>query len=252
MAGQVGKLIENQLATILKTTSNQETKQLIDGIMSLRTSAIHFNGLKIFRQPDQQFCDKETWYPGIVIEVAYSQSFKKLRRKASDLILNSDGKIQLMIGLDIKSQKSKSFNISAWRPEFFQLENQDALRMKTIIDQDIIRDSDGTIRSGSLRFYLQDFSKDLAIKYPNADLTEEIIFSYDVLAGYLIAIEQRKDMLSSPPPSLPLIKCGYSSSEEEVASEDEKKFQKLEERSDKRSEALDPDYSRRSRNKTRN
>ena len=252
MRRMVDKLIESQLTTILKTTSNQDTKQLINGIISLGTSAIYFDDLKTFRSPDEQFRYEETRYPGVVIEVAYSQSFKKLRRKAFDLILNSDGKIQLVIGLDIKSQKSKSFNISAWRPGFFRFENQKALRVKTVIDQDIVRDSDGTIRPGNLRFSLQDFSKDLATKYPNADLTEEVILSYDVLAQYLIATEQWKDKLSSSPPSSPLLKFGYaSSSEEELASEREEKFRNLEKRSDERSEALDPDYSGRSRKRIR-
>ena len=211
MTEMVGDLIKNQLAAILSTTSNEDTKRLIEGIISLGASTIHFGRLKTFRQPDQQFRDKKTYYPGVVMEIARSQSFKQLRRKAFDFIVKSDGRVQLVIGLEVGHKKV--FKISCWRPEFYRLKNPDAMRMKTVINQEIIRESDGTLRSGDLRFHLQDFSTDLANKYPDADLTKEIVLDYHILAKYLIDTEQWKDRPPSPHPDL--IKPEYLSSSEE-------------------------------------
>lgn len=232
------RLIEDQLTAILTTTSNEDTKQFIEGIMSLGTSAIHFSGLKTFRRPDQQFCHRKTYYPGVVIEIACSQSFKQLRRKAFDFIVNSRGGVQVVIGLE--TGPNKSFKISLWRSEIYRLANHDALRVKNVLDQDIIRDSDGMLRSGDLRFHLQDFDEFAAIKYPNADLTEEIVLDYEILAQYLIATEQQHDRARSLRPDLILPEYPHSE-EEELTSEDEEEFGELERRSEERSEALDPD-----------
>lgn len=228
MTIKITDLIRKQLINIAQTTSNEDTKRLIEETLPLHARAVHLHGLKTFRQPDEQFRNKSSYYPGVVIEVAYSQSFKTLRRKASDFIVKSHGEIQLVIGLEIESKKPSkllSSKISVWRPEFFRFENRDAVGMKTIIDRDIIRDRDGTLRSGSLRFYLQDFSTELAIKYPNADLAPEIILGYDVLAEYLVDTEQWEATSPSQSSSSDIMELGYpTSSEEELTSEDEKKF----------------------------
>ena len=231
--------IRSQLATIAEKPSKEDTKRLIGDIRPGFSSHVKFSGPKTFREPDQQFFMKGSYYPGVVIEIAYSESFEKLRHKAYDFIVRSGGEVQLVIGLVIGS--NESLKISAWRPEFYRSKNKDAVRMKAIVDQDIIRDSNGTLKPGSLRFHLQDFGRDIATKYPDADLTKEIVLDYDVLTKGLIDAEQC-DVPSPPDPDIIMSEYPYSS-DGKLTLEDEKKFCNLERRSAARSEASDPDYS---------
>lgn len=237
--GPIGELIKSRLAVIANETSNEDTKRLVRDIRSGYSRSVHIDGFKAFRQPDKQFFIKGSYFPGIVIEVAYSESFKELRRKAYDLIVGSEGSVQLVIGLEIESENL--FKLSTWRPEYYRSENGDAVRMKATTNQDIIRDSDGTFKPGCLRFHLQDFGTDLATNYPDAELTKEIALDYDVLNEYLIEAEQCD---VPEPPLRNIIKSEHSSSsEEELAPEDEMKVRDQELRSAARLEASDPDYS---------
>lgn len=232
-------LIRSQLAAIAENPSNENTKRLIHDIRPALSSHVKLSDPKTFREPDQQFFIKGSYYPGVVIEIAYSESFEQLQHKAYDFTVRSGGEVQLVIGLE--RAREKSFKISTWQPEFYQFKNKDAVRMKTVVDQDIIRDSDGTLRPGSLRFHLQDFGRNLATRYPDADLTKEIVLDYGVLAECLIDAEQC-DVPSPPNPDIIMSESPFSS-EEKLTPEDEKNICDLERRSAARSEASDPDYS---------
>lgn len=229
MTSKISDSIKSQLAVIAAKSSNIGTKQLIRDLGAASTATIKLCGPNTLLQPDQQFVVKGLYFPGVVIEITHSQVFKTLRRKARKFITRSRGEVHLVIGLETGR---KSFKISAWCPEFHQIENQDALRMKALVDQDIIRDSDGTLKSGSFRFCLRDFGTGLATKYSDADLTEEIVLSYDVLAEYLVDAEEGD---VPPPPDMGkgrgrgiILEDLCSSAEEELTSEDEGKFLKLE------------------------
>jgi hypothetical protein len=65
--------------------------------------------------PDASFKRLSARYPGVVIEVSYSQKRGDLRRLADDYILGSDGSIRLVIGIDI-GYNNKSATVSTWRP----------------------------------------------------------------------------------------------------------------------------------------
>lgn len=229
--------IKTQLAAI-KENSNKPTQRLIQNIKHLGSRQVKLDGLDRRRASDSQFLIKGSYYPGIVIELAYSQSFKSLRGKAQDLIVNSYGSIQLVIGLETESKKS--YKISAWRADFTRSENKDAVRMKAVIEQDVIRDSDGKLKSGSMTFQLQDFGRNLATSYPNADLTKVITLHYNELADYL-AEAQECDV---QPPSIPnMIRwMEPPPPAEALIPEDEKKFRDLKRKSSAHSEALDSDY----------
>ena len=239
--GAITRLIESQLISIANT-ADENTKQLIQDIGVILSTDVKFYGSKTFRQPNQQFLIKGLCYPGVIIEIADSQSFEELRKKAFDFIVRSKGRVQLVIGLEIGNENSKkSFKISSWRPEFYRLGNKDAVRMKVIIDQDIIRDSDGTIKRGCLKFHLEDFGENLATKYPDTNLTKEITLDYDVLVEFIINAEQYVVPVSPGPD---IIESTYPFPQsEELTPEDEKKICHLERRSATRSDTADPDYS---------
>lgn len=69
------------------------------------------------RQPDGQFGHKEAEYPGVVIEVSYSQDGKQLSKIAKQYIHYTDGNIKAVICLDINYGNTQS-TVSLWRPRF--------------------------------------------------------------------------------------------------------------------------------------
>ena len=52
--------------------------------------------------PDTAFRHLGAKYPGVIIEVSYSQKRKDLPRLADDYILGSDGNVHAVIGLDVE------------------------------------------------------------------------------------------------------------------------------------------------------
>ncbi|KAG9250639.1 uncharacterized protein F5Z01DRAFT_629048 [Emericellopsis atlantica] len=67
------------------------------------------------RQPDAQFQHDHTAYPGVVVEISYSQDGKTLEKLAQDYILLSNGDINAVIGIDI-NYGGKVSTVSVWRP----------------------------------------------------------------------------------------------------------------------------------------
>ena len=65
--------------------------------------------------PDASFRHLKAKYPGIVIEVSYSQKRKDLRYLADDYILGSNGNIRAVVGLDIE-YRGKMATLSVWQP----------------------------------------------------------------------------------------------------------------------------------------
>ena len=68
------------------------------------------------RTPDGSFWHSQAAWPGVVIEVAFSQSLKKLDRVAWDYIGGSDGGIQVVIGLNL-DYEGKGATIFVWRAQ---------------------------------------------------------------------------------------------------------------------------------------
>ena len=66
--------------------------------------------------PDAQFQHLRAQYPGVVIEVSYSQKRRDLARLADDYILGSDGNIRVVVGFKIE-YRGKKATLSIWRPQ---------------------------------------------------------------------------------------------------------------------------------------
>jgi len=67
-------------------------------------------------QPDNQLQYSHSPYPGVVIEVSYSQKRKMLKRLADDYILGSYGNICVVVGLDIEYGGEEA-TLSLWRAQ---------------------------------------------------------------------------------------------------------------------------------------
>ena len=68
------------------------------------------------READGQFQHQDVAYPGVVLEVSYSQDGMNLKKLASGYILRSSGDIKAVIGLDIEYGKVST--VSLWRPHY--------------------------------------------------------------------------------------------------------------------------------------
>jgi len=70
------------------------------------------------RSPDAAYAVEDVYFPGIIIEVSYSQKVKDLPRLADDYILGSNGNIQMVLGLDLEYKKQKTAKAYVWRPAY--------------------------------------------------------------------------------------------------------------------------------------
>jgi len=88
-------------------------------------------------QPDASFQHPEAQYPGVVLEVSYSQKKKDLPKLADDYILGSDADIRVVIGIDVEYKGSKKASISIWRPqiEVNEIGEKELCVVQTVSDQ---------------------------------------------------------------------------------------------------------------------
>ncbi|KAI4599652.1 hypothetical protein KJ359_001749, partial [Pestalotiopsis sp. 9143b] len=70
---------------------------------------------KLQRQPDAQFQHRDAAYPGVVLEISYSQNGNELDKLAWDYILSSNGDIRAVIGVDISYGGVHPSTVSLWR-----------------------------------------------------------------------------------------------------------------------------------------
>ena len=109
-----------------------------------RSSEIYFPvddappGKKSKHEPDASFWHEDAKYPGVIIEVAYSQKRKKLGRLAEDYLLDSDASVQVLVGLDIEygNKGSRKATLSVWRTHVAHTADGDELRVvQEIVDE---------------------------------------------------------------------------------------------------------------------
>lgn len=113
----------------LKVSIVHEIRRQVDVIREGNNSAailardIVFNGSASIlledgarRDPDTQFGYWGTQYPTLVVEIAYSQRIKHLPRLADHYIVESSGRIQMVIGIKLDYRGSKTATVSVWCP----------------------------------------------------------------------------------------------------------------------------------------
>ena len=102
-----------------------------------RSTEIHFpvddapHSTNSKHEPDASFWHDDAQYPGVIIEVAYSQKRKRLDRLAEDYLLDSDASVRVVVSLDIGYGKKRSLKttISVWRTHVAHTDDGDELRV---------------------------------------------------------------------------------------------------------------------------
>ncbi|KAI9734349.1 MAG: hypothetical protein M1834_002455 [Cirrosporium novae-zelandiae] len=208
--------------------------------------------------PDAQFGHSQAAYPGVVIEVSYSQKQKDLARLADDYILGSDGNIRVVINLSVEYRGSKKATLSVWRSRILQNDagEGELVAVPTIAGQ-IIRDENGNPTDDAeagLHLQLQDFAPE-ALADMNEPLRDPIHISANTLCMYIERAENRaavikreRDVIQqerdAPSPTRPWVRKRrrHSTPPEELEQEREKRFQEDEDRASVQAAQDDSSY----------
>jgi hypothetical protein len=129
---QVEDDIRRQLRKI--QNGSGKTAEFAQKVYSARSTEIHYDARssKSKNEPDASFKHKDAEFPGVIVEVAYSQNKARLRRLAENYILDSDTSIRVVVGLYIKygDQESRKATLSVWRPKL--VTTDDGLELRAV------------------------------------------------------------------------------------------------------------------------
>ena len=109
---------------------------------------------KSMHQPDATFQHEKAEFPGVIIEVSYSQKRKFVGRLADDYLLDTDASVQVVVGLDIEygGKRSLKATLSVWRAGIFHTADGDELRLVQEIADEVRLRFGGTLRFMILKF----------------------------------------------------------------------------------------------------
>ncbi len=119
---RVVKEIERRLDAITdgETQSKsfaQKIKHNGSGRLTFQSAEDDDSQTTIKREPDAEFKHKDACWPGVIIEVSYSQKTKALPHLANNYILETDGNIRVVVGLDLDYKTMKA-TVSMWGPRY--------------------------------------------------------------------------------------------------------------------------------------
>ncbi|KFA81716.1 hypothetical protein S40288_10065 [Stachybotrys chartarum IBT 40288] len=201
------------------------------------------------RHPDAQFQHVEAAYPGVVIEISYSQEGKDLEKLAWDYIQHSNGDIKAVIGIDINHGPTKPSTVSLWRPEYTREngDNVDTLGVRAEIEYEPFRSpTQVSVNSTDvLQLYLIDFATDILTKNVSNRL---LCIPFQRLAEFLGTAEnvqrKREQVFSGGVKSERIVKKRRRSSSpaDRLLPDDESRFLIQEHTAMEKATALDQDF----------
>lgn len=146
-------VVEDDIRRQLGTIQNGSGKkaEFAQKVRPARSTEIHFDtGSK--SEPDASFWHKDARYPGVIVEVAYSQKQKRLGRLAENYILDSDANVRVVVGLDIEYGKdARKATLSVWRPKVF--DTADGPELQAV---EVVHDEVGSVVSTLIRSQCSD------------------------------------------------------------------------------------------------
>ncbi|CZR64903.1 uncharacterized protein PAC_14803 [Phialocephala subalpina] len=200
----------------------------------------------IRHEPDIRFQHKDAAWPGVVIEVAHSQTRKSLVGLADNYILGSYGGIGVVVGLDLDYKKSKEASISVWRLKNSANDDGEVEgEVEQVVDNQLFRDAEGNhliSPSSSLKLSLKDFAiEEVTQGVPDSS----IVIDSKTLCKLLGEAENWDNktitMQGAKPPRFKR-KWRPQTPPEQLTFSDEEKFVEEERRVRRKSEKLDKPY----------
>ncbi|KAK4446492.1 hypothetical protein QBC34DRAFT_411313 [Podospora aff. communis PSN243] len=207
-------------------------------------------GQAVRREPDGQFQHPDAAYPGVVIEVSYSQDGKDLKKLASDYILRSNGDIKVVLGIDINYGEKST--VSVWRPHYVEEEGEELelLEVRPEVSYQPFRSASGSPvgHEETLKLSLSDFATDeISSGYGSVHLS----ISFRQLADFLARAELMRQTREPESESRGIKsrrqtrkRRPSSSPADELRSEDEAKYRRQEMDAAERAAAGDGEYER--------
>ncbi|MCJ1270700.1 hypothetical protein MMC22_010597 [Lobaria immixta] len=115
--------INAAIAKFSKSSSTSSLAQFLRDVEETTTSDVEASdNPRHRRSPDASFCCNWAQFPGLIIETAYSQGSKSLRRVADDWVMLSDGNVKMVIGLEIGYRARKNAKVIdkvfVWEPNW--------------------------------------------------------------------------------------------------------------------------------------
>ena len=89
------------------------------------------------REPDASFGHRQAHYPGVIVEVCYSQKRRRVSHLADEYILNTEGSVNAVIALDIDYKGSKKATVTVWRPQYAVVDGVDEFRATAVIEAQV-------------------------------------------------------------------------------------------------------------------
>ena len=129
-AKNVGLEITKQIDQIANKGGDDPYINLAKQIETATTNDIRLGDSKC--SPDWQFRHERARWPGVVIEVGYSQQRKAIEKLAHAYVAESDGGIHVILGLNIEYQRpGQEATMSIWRSASEQIEGTTDLELYT-------------------------------------------------------------------------------------------------------------------------
>jgi hypothetical protein len=129
--------LEDDIRSQLKTIQNGSGKmaEFAQKVHPARSTHIRLGAStssKSKYEPDASFRHRDAQYPGVIVEVAYSQKKLCLGRLAENYILDSDASIRAVVCVNIEygNQESRKATLSVWRPNLFTTD--DGLELRAV------------------------------------------------------------------------------------------------------------------------
>ncbi|KAB8240717.1 hypothetical protein BDV35DRAFT_108602 [Aspergillus flavus] len=146
------------------------------------------------REPAASFGHPEAQYPGVVIEICYSQKRRDVAQLADEYILNTDGSIKAVVCVDIDYKQSQKATLSVWRPEYVKVEGKEYFQTTADVDAQTFRTDDGIlVEDTTLRLSLRDFATDPLLEN-YADINQEVVITAQQLCAFLQSAEARQSV----------------------------------------------------------
>ncbi|KAJ6069163.1 hypothetical protein N7499_011050 [Penicillium canescens] len=144
------------------------------------------------REPDASFGHRRAHYPGVIVEVCYSQKSRRVAHIADEYILNTGGSVNAVVAFDVDYEGSKRATITVWRPEYTTVDGVQEFRATAIVEAEPFRMDTGipAERTG-LRLSLSDFATE-ELSQGHVGLDQEIFITSEQLCDFLSSAESRQ------------------------------------------------------------
>ncbi|KAL2146337.1 hypothetical protein VTI28DRAFT_4362 [Corynascus sepedonium] len=243
--GRFERLVTRQL-DIIEQSNDQVAADFARDVHVTRSPKTESDGGSHY--PDGSFAHEDAGVECVILEVSHSQQRQDLPFLADEYILGSNGRTQVVIGVDLeyREEKGKEARVTVWRPRYIE-EDGEAVLEAAETETGIFRAVDGSLVDGEriLRIGLKDFGY-----WPNClridDIPGEITISFSQLYEIVEQAEARAERRDREHRKMRhenhLKRSRVRSPPQQVTESDEERFKAAEKKVKRQLDDQDSDY----------